>query len=319
MSESISTNSSTGNIPRRARRGLPAAAMALAAAAALTIGAAGSSTATIAAPQAKAAPRAAAAACPAPNLMAVGITTDGLTMASFWTNTPSLLNWVQDIQGLAAGAYAVGIDQRPQDNTLYLLDNLGNIYTVAITTTPQQAVNAVQVSKLTVKLDGQFFDIDHNPAANRLRVVSDTGQDLRHNLADHTTVADQPLNNGGVVANGVTAVAYTNNDLNGDTNTTLFDVDTTADQVVIQAPPNNGNLTATGKLTIDVNPNAGLDMYSELVGGRTVSNYAFATFQPVGGRYGLYGIDPLVGTANLIGRFPSVVQLADLALPIDTQ
>jgi hypothetical protein len=45
---------------------------------------------------------------------------------------------------------------------------------------------------------------------------------------------------------GVTAAAYTNNDLNGDTATTLFDIDPINDQVAIQAPPNNGTLNPTG-------------------------------------------------------------------------
>jgi hypothetical protein len=47
-------------------------------------------------------------------------------------------------------------------------------------------------------------------------------------------------------ARGVTA-AYTNNDLNADTATTLFDINTTTDQVVIQSPANNGTLAPTGQ------------------------------------------------------------------------
>ena len=48
---------------------------------------------------------------------------------------------------------------------------------------------------------------------------------------------------------GLTGAAYTNNDLNQpSTATTLFDIDTTLDQVVIQSPPGNGILVATGKL-----------------------------------------------------------------------
>jgi hypothetical protein len=35
-------------------------------------------------------------------------------------------------------------------------------------------------------LDGTWFDVDFNPAANRLRVISVRGQNLRHNLDDPT-------------------------------------------------------------------------------------------------------------------------------------
>jgi hypothetical protein len=58
---------------------------------------------------------------------------------------------------------------------------------------------ATKVSQLTVPLSGGAFDMDFNPAANRLRVISDSGQNLRHNLDDPTgtpppgqTVADTP-------------------------------------------------------------------------------------------------------------------------------
>jgi hypothetical protein len=53
------------------------------------------------------------------------------------------------------------------------------------------------------------------------------------------------------LAPGLTGAAYTNNDAapnGGATATTLFDVDTSLDQVVIQSPPGNGILVATGKL-----------------------------------------------------------------------
>ena len=55
-----------------------------------------------------------------------------------------------------------------------------------------------------------------------------------------------------VPAAGVTAAAYTNNDLNQpDTGTTLFDLDTMQDQVAIQSPPGTGILVATGKLGVE--------------------------------------------------------------------
>ena len=57
-----------------------------------------------------------------------------------------------------------------------------------------------------------------------------------------------------VAAPGITAAAYTNNDLSANTGTTLFDIDTTLNQVAIQSPPGNGILVATGTLGIDAAP-----------------------------------------------------------------
>ena len=72
-------------------------------------------------------------------------------------------------------------------------------------------------------LSGTSFGVDFNPAADRLRIVSDTGQNLRHNVnAGGVTVTDAPLNYAGVTASGIVGSAYTNNDLDALTATTLY-------------------------------------------------------------------------------------------------
>jgi hypothetical protein len=257
----------------------------------------------------------------APRLQAFGITGDGLTMAAFWTDTPQVLDWVQDIVGLPPGNFGVGIDIRVQDGKLYLLDNKGFIYTIKIPPTPNpapsQPVVATKVSQLSVQLYGTLFDIDFNPAADRLRIISDNGQNLRHDLSSHTTVEDVPLTINGSPAKGVTGAAYTNNDLNGATATTLFDISTVLDQVLIQSPPNNGTLVATGSLGVDAGANAGFDIFADLVGGKTVSNQGFATLT-VGGVAGFYTVNVLTGEAGLVDNFPRLVQLTDVAVALDT-
>ena len=44
------------------------------------------------------------------------------------------------------------------------------------------------MNSLTVPLSGSFFGVDFNPAADRLRIVSDTGQNLAHNVNGATTL-----------------------------------------------------------------------------------------------------------------------------------
>ena len=83
----------------------------------------------------------------------------------------------------------VGIDFRVQDGKLYGVGNGGGVYTIDTTTAEATFVNA-----LTVPLAGTSFGVDFNPAADRLRIVSDTGQNLAHNVNDGgVTVANATL------------------------------------------------------------------------------------------------------------------------------
>ena len=98
--------------------------------------------------------------------------------------------------------------------------------------------------------------MDFNPAADRLRIISDTGQNLAHNVNLGGVTAVNTVLNYPAPANinpalGVTGAAYTNNDLNDTTGTTLFDIDTERNQVAIQSPPAQGALVAVGSLTVD--------------------------------------------------------------------
>ena len=195
----------------------------------------------------------------------------------------------------------VGIDFRVQDGELYGLGNGGGIYIIDTDT-----AEAFKVTELTVDLVGEFFGVDFNPAANALRIISDTGQNLRHPFAGQPpimTLTDVSLNyTPGTNALGVTGAAYTNNDLDTNTNTTLFDIDTTLDQVSVQSPPNNGSLVANGKLTVDADSPVGFDNYTQLRKGVAVANNAFATLV-VDGTTGFYRINLLAGTATLIDTF----------------
>jgi hypothetical protein len=177
------------------------------------------------------------------------------------------------------------------------------------------------VSQLTVRLAGTYFDVDFNPAANRLRVVSDSGQNLRHNIDDPEgmpavgqTVADTPLTappTAGRVA-GVTGAAYTNSDDDANTSTTLFVLDTMQDQVMIQSPANAGTLAATGKLGGDAQGDAGFDIhYDPDTGVATNPGHGIATLN-IDGAYRLYDVELLTGKATVIGDFPQGQQVFDL-------
>ncbi|SDF34850.1 protein of unknown function [Lentzea fradiae] len=281
----------------RAKRGVAAAAVVVSVSAAI-VGGGGSS-----------------AAQPS-GLRAYGITADGTLMVTFTTDRPTVLDWVRQIQGFSGDAVAAGIDIRPQDGLMYLLGDKGGVYTVKLPASPSQDPVVTKVSQLSVPLYGTNFGVDFNPAADRLRVISDTGQNLRHNLADHTTTEDAVLSTPPALGptRGVTAAAYTNNDLNPDTATTLFDIGTASDEVLLQVPANNGLLSATGKLTVDAQPNAGFDIYSQLSNGKAVSNSGFAALSTSGAGAALYSVNLLSGEVTSVGRFP--LPIADLAISL---
>jgi hypothetical protein len=255
------------------------------------------------------------------SLQVVGLTTDG-RLVRFDADSPGRTRGIGRVKNLAGDQSLVGVDYRVQDGKLYGVGNAGGIYTLS-----SDDARATRVGQLTVALSGTSFGVDFNPAANRLRVVSNTGQNLRHNLDDATAtappLAGMTMMDGTLTVPpattpvmGVAGAAYTNNDLDPNTATTLFDLDTVADQIVVQSPANAGALAPTGKLLVDAGPVAGFDIYSRNALGATQGNHGFASISVLG-RYSLYKVSLLTGTASRIGSFRSGAQVADIAIPLD--
>ncbi|MFI7239072.1 DUF4394 domain-containing protein [Streptomyces cyaneofuscatus] len=247
-------------------------------------------------------------------LAVIGLTS-GQRLVEFRTGAPSKPWQLGKVSGLEKDTKLVGIDFRVQNAKLYGVGDKGGIYTLNT-----RNAKAAKVSQLTVGLAGKFFGVDFNPAANRLRVISDTGQNLRHNIDDpaapRTTTVDTPLTNPTTPpssAKGVTGAAYTNNDLDADTATSLFDIDTTNDRVALQSPANSGTLAPTGNLGVNAGPNAGFDIYFS---HRTRTNQGFAALS-VNGAYRFYEVNVLTGQAEGVGVFPRNHQVTDVALPLN--
>ncbi|MGW6966424.1 DUF4394 domain-containing protein [Streptomyces zaomyceticus] len=246
-------------------------------------------------------------------LISVGLTSDQ-RLVGFDVRDPADTWSLRKINGLQGDSKLVGIDFRVQNGKLYGVGDKGGVYTL------NSDAKAVKVSQLTVALQGRHFGVDFNPAANRLRVISDTGQNLRHNIDDpaapKTTTVDGTLTNPTMppsTALGVTGAAYTNNDLDATTATTLFDIDTTNDRVSLQSPANAGTLAPTGNLGVNAGPSAGFDIYYQASDG---SNRGFAALS-TGGKQRFYKVNILNGKATLVGDFPAGRQVVDVALPLN--
>ena len=246
-------------------------------------------------------------------LEVVGLTSDQ-RLVCFREHRPDRARDIGDVTGLVGDTRLVGIDFRPATGELYGLGDAGGVYTIDSST----AV-ATPKSTLSVPLEGTSFGVDFNPTVDRLRIISDTGQNLRVNVDTGAALVDTalayPAPGGPGV--GVTGNAYTNNDADPNTGTTLFDIDSMLDQLVIQAPPNAGTLNLTGKLTVDTSPAVGFDIYSVLQGGMTTTSVqAFASLT-TGGRARFYTVNLFTGQVGLRGTFKTRNQVIDVALPLN--
>ncbi|WP_428310842.1 DUF4394 domain-containing protein [Hydrocarboniphaga sp.] len=249
------------------------------------------------------------------DLQVIGLTGDQ-QLISFAAGKANKAVAIGSISGLTTDTSIVGIDYRVQDGKLYGVGNAGGVYTIDTGTAVATLVN-----NLSVSLSGTQFGVDFNPAADRLRIISNAGQNLRHNVnTGGVTLEDGALNyTPGTTVPGIAAAAYTNNDLDLLTGTSLFDIDPALDQVVLQSPPNNGSLALTGKLAVDTGSAVGFDIYTDLSStNRNNVNIALASLS-VGGVTGMYSINLLTGEAQLFNRFASTFSVTDIAVPLGQQ
>lgn len=216
------------------------------------------------------------------------------------------------ITGLAAGETLLGIDIRPSDGQLYgLVGGAGGAARV-VTIDPATGALAPQFSLVASAADvtspyaglqGTRFGIDFNPVPDALRIVSDTGQNLRVALiasgstAAGDTTTDATLTRDGATATGITAAAYTNAFAEA-CRTTLYYLDTTGGTLLTTTAPNDGVLTSVGALA-EV-PSDGASGF-EIATSASGTNAAYAALSTASGSI-LATVDLATGTTTRLGR-----------------
>ncbi len=209
----------------------------------------------------------------------------------FALNNPNSVT-EKNITGLLVDEKFVGIDYRLRNSTersgqLYGLTNKANLYTINPETGAAILVNTLKAAtdSTFTNLEGTAFAVDFNPAADRLRVISNTGQSLRINVDTGDTIRDGDIK--GIAGAIISAAAYSNSFKTSVVGlaTELFDLDQTNQIVVKQDPPNTGTLNRIGGLGI----NLGLDNGFDIAGGD--NGYALATVANASGPSVLYRID----------------------------
>ena len=164
----------------------------------------------------------------------VGLTTTG-NLVTFDSATPGTIASNVPITGLQAGETLVGIDYRPSNGQLVGVGSTNRLYLLS----PSSGVaTQIGTTPFTPALSGTAFGVDFNPAADKVRVVSNTGQNLRIDPTTGLVVATDPtltydaatydaVVGGAAPAPQVVSEAYTKNadPVTGNTVTTDYVID----------------------------------------------------------------------------------------------
>lgn len=188
---------------------------------------------------------------------------NGTTLLIFNPEAPVPVS--KTITGTMSGETIVGLDFRPANGQLYALGSTSRLYTINTSNGAAAAVGGQFVSLLT----GTEFGFDFNPTVDRIRIVGNTGLNIRvHPITGAIAATDVNINPEPAM---ITAVAYTNN-FAGATTTVLFDMDASSDKLFKQDPPNGGTLVEIGPLGLNAQSISGFD-----IGGTSNNAWAVLT------------------------------------------
>lgn len=168
-----------------------------------------------------------------------GLTFDN-RIVTFDSSTPMTIATSFAITGLTAGDTLLGIDLRPANTLIYGVSQTGRIYT--LTTTGIASL----ITTLSVVPTGGKFGFDFNPMADRLRIISETDQNLAANVSDGVTASQTAITRAGGPID-IVGSAYTNN-FAGTTSTVLYGIDSVSDTLVVTSAPGGGVYTNVGLL-----------------------------------------------------------------------
>ena len=220
-----------------------------------------------------------------------------------------------DIAGTGTTAGAISsIDVRPATGELYGIGlNSNQLLTINPTSGMTTLVGAPQA------VSGA---IDFNPTVDRIRLIGrSSNTNYRINPDTGVAIVDGTLaySAGDVNAGNapdVRAVGYTNS-VAGATQTTLYDIDVSADVLATQTPANAGTLQTVGSLGVNLaNGPFGSGFAGFDISGATGVAY-LVNGVPIGGVRDLYTVDLGTGAATLQGTingFTGQGTIADIAV-----
>jgi hypothetical protein len=206
------------------------------------------------------------------------------------SGSPQRLRARRPISGLPAGVTLKGIDFRPRTGDPYGVGSDGVVYRID----PNTGIAVADGPAFSTPGTTSSSASTSTPAVDKIRVVSDVGQNLRLNVDEGTLLgADVNINPG---TPQIVGSAYLNSGFSPNVapSTMLFAVDATSNQIFLQNPPNNGTLANGRSLGIDVQVDSGFDIAGDDNVGYVV------TRSGRGSR--LYTVDPMTGVTGRLRR-----------------
>lgn len=215
---------------------------------------------------------------------AVAYVADGTNTLHYINPMTGVTTTTKPLTGLQPGETLYGIDMRPATGQLFAMGSTGRVYAINMGNGLSTAIGA----PISPALEGTDVGFDFNPTVDRIRILTNAGQNLRYNPNNNAVIIDGRVNSSNPVV--VTAAAYTNS-FAGATTTTLYDIDTRTNGMLFrQIPPNDGTLVPVGPLNVSVEGGNGFD-----IGGMSGIGYALMRADKIDR---LYTINLMTGMAT---------------------
>ncbi len=227
--------------------------------------------------------------------------TNNNQLLKYNAQTTSMASATVSLTGLPVGESIISIDFRPATGQLYGLGSTSRLYTL---NTENGAALAVGTTTFSPTLNSNVANIDFNPTVDRVRVVTNTGQNLRlHPELGTVAFTDGPINGG--TNSSITSIAYTNS-IAGAATTDLFDIDVNTKKLYKQSPPNDGTLVEVGTIDVNFTGRGGFDINAD-------NSIILATFT-VNGVAKLYSVSTANASTTYLADM-SVNNIIDIAIP----
>jgi Domain of unknown function (DUF4394) len=207
--------------------------------------------------------------------------TESNRLVSFASDSPGSIRSSAPISGLLESENILGIDVRPANGRLYGLGSANLLYEIDTGTGRARPLGPL----FEVPIRGSSYGFDFDPAADRVRVVSDSELNMRLNPDDGLVVDRIPSSptvqpdvdldyadddpNASTGEENVGAIAYTPG-----ASPRVFGIDTVRDALVRIDPAEEGVLRTVGALGADVEDPNGFDV--------TAAGAAYAVFRTAG-------------------------------------
>lgn len=201
------------------------------------------------------------------------------------------------INGIGNNEQLLEIDFRPATGQLYAVSTANRLYTVN-----HGNGTATLISKTPFNIDGNIIGFDFNPAEDRIRILTDKGNNIRLDPETGNIAATDPAVN--TINTTVGAIAHTDN-WAGTKTTTLYDVDI-RESKLYQQEANTGKMILVGPLTISAKAASGFDISPD-------GKYAMALLT-VNNKRTICRINLLTGKAVQISGIDAPAYI-DIAIP----